>query len=73
LLIAFFPVSWPPAQAECVDSSLNPSVYLNLLRVLDWDCISLKNILEAHSGRMWADNSTDGKGVTFSFSLPISN
>jgi two-component system sensor histidine kinase VicK len=31
------------------------------------------NILEAHSGRMWADNSTDGKGATFSFSLPISN
>ena len=30
-----------------------------------------KNIIEAHGGKMWAKNNSDGKGSTFSFSLPI--
>jgi two-component system, OmpR family, sensor histidine kinase VicK len=30
-----------------------------------------KNIIEAHRGRMWAANNPDGKGATFSFSLPL--
>ena len=29
-----------------------------------------KNIIEAHGGKMWAKNNKDGKGSTFSFSLP---
>src|SRR5215210_8257741 len=32
-----------------------------------------KKIIEAHGGRIWAENNTDGKGATFSFTLPIAN
>ncbi len=30
-----------------------------------------KNIIEAHGGRIWAKNNEEGKGATFSFSLPL--
>jgi signal transduction histidine kinase len=30
-----------------------------------------KNILEAHGGKIWAENNNDGKGATFLLSLPI--
>jgi len=29
-----------------------------------------KNIVEAHGGRIWAENNADGKGATFSFVIP---
>jgi signal transduction histidine kinase len=29
-----------------------------------------KSIIEAHGGKIWAENNTDGKGATFAFSLP---
>ncbi|HET7389525.1 MAG TPA: HAMP domain-containing sensor histidine kinase [Nitrososphaeraceae archaeon] len=29
-----------------------------------------KGIIEAHGGKIWAENNKDGKGATFSFSLP---
>ncbi len=32
-----------------------------------------KSIIEAHGGKIWAENNAGGKGATFSFSLPIVN
>jgi two-component system sensor histidine kinase VicK len=32
-----------------------------------------KNIIESHGGKVWAKNNGDGKGATFSFSLPFDN
>jgi signal transduction histidine kinase len=32
-----------------------------------------KNIVERHGGKIWAENNADGKGATFSFSIPISD
>ena len=32
-----------------------------------------KNIVEAHGGKMWAENNPRGEGATFTFTLPLSN
>jgi signal transduction histidine kinase len=31
-----------------------------------------KNIIDAHGGKIWAENNADGQGATFHFTLPIS-
>jgi len=30
-----------------------------------------KKIIEAHGGKIWAENNADGKGATVSFSIPL--
>ncbi|MDQ4013270.1 MAG: HAMP domain-containing histidine kinase, partial [Thermoproteota archaeon] len=31
-----------------------------------------KNIIDAHGGKIWAENNSEGRGATFTFSLPTS-
>jgi signal transduction histidine kinase len=31
-----------------------------------------KSIIEAHDGKIWAENNSDGIGATLTFSMPIS-
>jgi signal transduction histidine kinase len=30
-----------------------------------------KSIVEAHGGKIWASNNTNGNGATFTFTLPL--
>ena len=32
-----------------------------------------KGIIEAHGGKIWAENNSDGIGTTLSFTLPLGN
>jgi two-component system sensor histidine kinase VicK len=32
-----------------------------------------KGIVEAHGGKIWAENNSDGTGATFTFTLPVMN
>ena len=32
-----------------------------------------KSIVEAHGGKIWAENNTHDKGATFTFSIPLNS
>jgi signal transduction histidine kinase len=32
-----------------------------------------KSIIDAHGGKIWAENNPDGKGATFTFTLPLAD
>jgi len=58
-----------------IDSEILPSLFSKFI-TKSFEGIGLglyisKHIVEAHGGKIWAENNFDGKGATFSFSLPL--
>jgi signal transduction histidine kinase len=61
-----------------IDSEILPRLFTKFARKPEIGGTGLglfisKSIIEAHGGRIWAENNPDGKGATFYFSLPVSN
>jgi signal transduction histidine kinase len=59
-----------------IDSEMLPKLYTKFATKSETGGTGLglfisKSIIEAHGGKMWAENNSDGKGATFAFSLPI--
>ena len=59
-----------------IDPAIQPRLFQKFASSVDFGGTGLglyisKSIIEAHGGRIWAENNTDGKGATFSFTLPL--
>jgi two-component system sensor histidine kinase VicK len=59
-----------------IDSQIFPKLFSKFMGTSDTRGSGLglfisKSIVEAHGGRIWAENNPDGRGATFSFNLPI--
>ena len=59
-----------------IDSEILPRLFSKFVTKSDAGGTGLglfisKSIVEAHGGRIWAENNPDGKGASFSFSLPL--
>ena len=61
---------------------IRPEIYPRLFQKFtssyDYGAVGLglfisRAIVEAHGGRIWAENNRNGKGATFTFTLPIAN
>src|ERR687897_431034 len=61
---------------EGIDSAIMPRLFTKFATRSDvgmgLGLFISKNIVEAHGGRMCAENNSDGKGATFTFTLPLS-
>ncbi len=58
-----------------MDSSIIPNLFSKFTTKskggTGWGLYISKNIVEAHGGKIWAQNNKDGEGATFSFNLPL--
>jgi signal transduction histidine kinase len=59
-----------------IDPNILPTLFTKFATKSEFGGIGLglfisKNIIEAHGGKMWAENNISGSGATFYFSLPL--
>jgi signal transduction histidine kinase len=57
-----------------IDPAILPRLFSKFAKSFENTGLGLfisKSIIESHGGRIWAKNNADGRGATFSFSLPI--
>ena len=59
-----------------IDPSMLPKLFTKFATKSEFGGTGLglfisKNIIEAHGGKIWAENNTNEKGATFYFSLPL--
>ncbi|MGC2597494.1 MAG: ATP-binding protein, partial [Nitrososphaeraceae archaeon] len=59
-----------------IDPSMLPKLFTKFATKSEFGGTGLglfisKNIIEAHEGKIWAENNTNEKGATFYFSLPL--
>ena len=58
-----------------IDPEIMPRLFMKFASNMDMGGTGLglyisKSIVEAHGGRIWAENNANGKGATFTFTLP---
>ncbi|MFL6377233.1 MAG: sensor histidine kinase [Nitrososphaeraceae archaeon] len=63
---------------EGIDPDILPKLFTKFASKSDTGGTGLglfisESIVEAHGGRIWAQNNPDSKGAKFSFSLPLAN
>ncbi|MFL6329996.1 MAG: sensor histidine kinase, partial [Nitrososphaeraceae archaeon] len=61
-----------------IDSEILPRLFTKFATKSDIGGTGLglfisKSIVEAHGGKIWAENNKEGKGATFSFSLHLAD
>ena len=59
-----------------IDPKIIPRLFTKYCQKMDLTRLGLyisKGIIEAHEGKIWAENNSDGIGATFSFTLPMGN
>ena len=58
-----------------IDPAIMPRLFTRIAEKMDMrlGLYICKGIIEAHEGKMWARNNSNGIGATFSFTLPLGN
>ena len=54
-----------------IDPTILPKLFTKFATKSEKGTGLAKNIVAVHGGKIWAENNKEGKGATFSFSLPI--
>ena len=71
--------SWVTVSIKDTGSGINPDIMPRLFtkftsksdRGTGLGLFICKSVIEAHGGKIWAENNVDGKGATFSITLPL--